>query len=562
MSFEWLTPASRNFLKQGYLSEGVEPEERLREVAEKAQELLGDEEGYADKLYSYMDKGWVSLSSPVWANFGNPRGLPVSCFNSYIGDSAPEILYAQAEVGMMTKYGGGTSGYFGDVRPRGAPIKGNGKSSGAVHFMELFESVTDVVSQGATRRGRFAPYLPLSHGDIEEFLKIGTDGHAIHNLTTGVTATDEWLESMIAGDSAKRKTWANVLQARSSIGYPYVFFTDNANKNKPQVYKDKGMPILGSNLCSEIMLPSSQEESFVCVLSSVNLLHYDEWKDTDLIETMVKLLDAVVTDFLQKIEESAKGEPGSSSVLSASFMSRAYQFAKNHRALGLGVLGWHSLLQSKRLSMSSKGAAQLNDEVFSLIKERSYKASEELAEVFGEPPVLEGYGRRNTTLNAIAPTTSSAFILGQVSQSIEPLMSNYYIKNLAKAKEEIKNPELEKLLEEAGQNTPEVWKSIGEADGSVQHLPFLTDEEKEVFLTFKEIDPYTILHLAAVRQTHLDQSQSLNLMIDESWTAKELNELTLYAWRLGIPTLYYQHSVNAAQAFARVKGGECAACEA
>lgn len=561
MSFNWLTNESRAFLNNGYLTEGQVAEERLWEIAQRAQELLGNKEGYAKKLYGYMAEGFISLSSPVWSNFGNSRGFPVSCFSSHMTDTTQGILFSQGEVGMMTKYGGGTSGYFGDLRPRGAAIKDNGKSSGSVHFMELFEKVSDVISQGSTRRGRFAPYLPVEHPDIDEFLKIGTDGHPIHNLTTGVTVTDKWLDEMVAGDKEKRKTWANVLRTRSSIGYPYILFTDNANINRPQVYKDKDMKITGSNLCSEILLPLSEDESFVCVLSSVNLLHYDKWKDTDLIETMVYFLDAVVTEFIEKIE--ALGQSDSyQDKLAYTFMSRALKFAKRHRALGLGVLGWHSLLQSKRISIESQEAAKLNHEVFKLLQERSYKASEELAKEFGEPEVLEGYCRRNTTLNAIAPTTSSAFILGQASPSIEPVMSNYYIKNLAKAKVEMKNPHLEKLLEEAGQNTPEVWRSIAENDGSVQHLDFLTEHEKEVFLTFKEINPYTILNLAAVRQQFLDQTQSLNLMIDDRWTAKEINEITLYAAKAGLPTLYYQHAVNAAQSFARSKRMECKACEA
>lgn len=561
MAFEWLTKESRNFLANGYLVEGQSAEERLWEIASHAQKLLGDKEGFAEKLYYYMGRGYVSLSSPVWANFGNPRGLPVSCFNSHVTDTTQGILFAQGEVGMMTKYGGGTSGYFGDLRPRGASITNNGKSSGAVHFMELFETVTDVISQGSTRRGRFSPYLPLEHADIKEFLKIGSDGHPIQDLTTGVTVTDKFLEEAMGGDTEKRKIWMEVLKSRTSRGYPYIFFTDNANRNRPDVYKDNGLLINGSNLCSEIMLPSTEDESFVCVLSSVNLLHYDAWKDTDLIETMVFFLDAVVTEFIDKLE--SLGQTGNIQDATAyALMGRALRFAKRHRALGLGVLGWHSLLQSKMLSMASGDAAKLNYEVFKLIQEQSYKASEKLAQEFGEPDLLRGYGRRNTTLNAIAPTTSSAFILGQASPSIEPVMSNYYIKNLAKAKAEMKNPHLEKLLEEKGYNTPEVWRSIAEMDGSVQHLDLLSEEEKEVFLTFREINPYTLLNLAGVRQQFLDQAQSLNLLLDETWTAKEIHEVTMFAKNIGLPTLYYQHSVNAAQTFARSKRMECAACEA
>lgn len=561
MAFEWLTKDSRNFLANGYLVKGVSAEERLWQIASHAQKLLGDKEGFAEKLYDYMGKGYVSLSSPVWANFGNPRGLPVSCFNSHVTDTTQGILFAQGEVGMMTKYGGGTSGYFGDLRPRGAPITDNGKSSGAVHFMELFETVTDVISQGSTRRGRFAPYLPLEHADIKEFLKIGSDGHPIQDLTTGVTVTDKFLDEAMDGDTEKRKIWMEVLKSRTSRGYPYIFFTDNANRNRPDVYKNNGLEIKGSNLCSEIMLPSTEDESFVCVLSSVNLLHYEDWKDTDLVQTMVYFLDAVVTEFIEKLK-LLHATGNYQDQMSYALMQRALKFARRHRALGLGVLGWHSLLQSKMLSIESAEATKLNYEVFKLLQEQSYEASRNLAQEFGEPDLLKGYGRRNTTLNAIAPTTSSAFILGQASPSIEPVMSNYYIKNLAKAKAEMKNPHLEKLLEEKGYNTAEVWRSIAEMDGSVQHLDILTPEEKEVFLTFREINPYTLISQAGVRQQFIDQAQSLNLLLDETWSAKEIHEITMFAKDMGLPTLYYQHSVNAAQTFARSKRLECKACEA
>lgn len=316
--------------------------------------------------------------------------------------------------------------------------------------------------------------------------------------------------------------------------------------------------------CSEIMLASSELESFVCVLSSVNLLYWDDWKHTDLIKVMIYFLDAVNEEFLLKLEayrDSDKKEDN----LVFEFMERAYNFAKNHRALGLGVLGWHSLLQSKMLAFDSQEAAKLNVEIFKHMKKESMEASKELAEKLGEPEVLKGYGRRNTHTMAIAPTTSSAFILGQVSQSIEPLMSNYYIKDLAKMKVPVKNKFLEELLEKKGYNTPQVWESIASRDGSCQHLVdegILTQEEANVFLTFREIDPYAILYQAAARQPFIDQGQSLNLVIDSSYSTKEINKITLDAMDLGLKSLYYQHSVNAAQEFARRKLGECKACEA
>ena len=557
-SFEWLTENSRKFLDSGYLADGVSAEQRIREIAERAEHILGIP-GYADKFYRYMGEGYFSLASPVWSNFGKQRGLPISCFGSHIDDDMGNILFTQSEVGMMSKLGGGTSGFFGKIRHRGAPVKNNGYASGAVHIMQLFDRMVDVVSQGSVRRGRFSPYLPVEHNDINEFLEIGTEGNTIQQLTHGVTVTDKWMEDMIAGDKAKRAIWAKVLQRRGEMGYPYIFFRDHANNGAPQVYRDKNLQIHASNLCTEIMLPSNDEWSFVCVLSSVNLLYYDKWKNTDAVETMVYFLDAVLAEFIEKLE-SFRDSDDREDRQTFLFMERAYNFAKANRALGLGVLGWHSLLQSKMLPFDSQEAYDLNSEIFRAIKERSYKASAELAERFGEPEVLKGYGRRNTTLNAIAPTTSSAFILGQVSQGIEPIWSNVYVKDIAKIKTTIKNPYLERLLEEKGQNTPEVWLSIRDMDGSVQHLDFLTEHEKDVFRTYSEIDQLAIIYQAANRQNHIDQGQSINILVHPDMPVKEINKIHITAWKLGLKSLYYQHSMNAAQKFRQKK--ECTSCEA
>ena len=562
--FEWINDESITFLRRGYLSENEQPLDRIKVISEQAEKLLNIE-GFADKFYDYMSKGWYSLSSPVWANFGKKRGLPVSCFGSNVGDNIESILYTQAEVGEMSKMGGGTSGYFGNIRERGATITDNGHAPGAVHFMNLFQSVVDNISQGSTRRGRFSPYLPVEHPDIMEFLEIGTEGFPIQDLTHAVTVTDEFMKDMVAGDAEKRAIWAKVIQRRGEIGYPYIMFTDTMNNKAPEVYKDKGMKIYNSNLCSEIALHNSEEESFVCVLSSMNLLHYDEWKDTDAVETMIYFLDAVVTEFINKIDDIRNS--GTLEGQRAFFyLEKAYNFAKRQRALGLGVLGWHSLLQSKNLPFDSKETARLNVEVFKLIQDKSYKASKDLAEQFGEPEHLVGYGRRNVTLNAIAPTTSSAFILGQVSQSIEPIWSNAYVKDVAKMKVTIKNPILKKLLATLGKDTKVIWDSIKKYDGSVQHLEFLTDLQKDVFRTFAEVNQSSIINQAAIRQDFIDQAQSLNLMVSPDMPTKDVNKLLIDAWQLGVKTLYYQHSMNSAQAFARKKLNlndlECVACQA
>jgi len=557
LEIKWLTENSRKFLSSGYLTGDTTPEERIREIAERAEDIL-KMDGFADKFYGYMAEGYYSLASPVWSNFGKKRGLPISCFGSHIDDDMGDILYTQSEVGMMSKLGGGTSGYFGKLRHRGAPVKNNGESSGAVHIMQLFEKMVDVVSQGSVRRGRFSPYLPIDHTDINEFLEIGTEGNPIQELTHGVTVGDQWMQEMIDGDADKRAIWAKVLQRRGEIGYPYIFFRDNANNNAPDVYKDKNHEIYASNLCTEIMLPTNDKWSFVCVLSSINLLHYDKWKDTDAVETMVYFLDAVLEEFITKLEvyRDSDSRDDRQTFL---FMEKAYNFAKDNRALGLGALGWHSLLQSKMMAFDSAEAFSLNSEIFKTINDKSQAASVELAKLFGEPEVLKGYGRRNTTLNAVAPTTSSAFILGQVSQGIEPIWSNSYVKDIAKIKTTIKNPFLVELLEEKGMNTVDVWKSIRDYDGSVQHLEGLTEHEREVFKTYSEIDQMSIIYQAANRQNHIDQGQSLNIMVHPDMPVKDINKLYVTAWKLGVKSLYYQHSMNAAQKFKQKK--ECASCE-
>lgn len=558
-NFEWLNTDSRVFLERGYLSEGETPEQRIRDIADTAEEILGIE-GFSDKFYDYMGKGYYSLSSPVWSNFGKDRGLSISCFGSYTGDSIPSILDTASEVGVMSKFGGGTSGYFGAIRPRGSDITNNGKTSGSVHFMKLFEQMTDTISQGNTRRGRFSPYLPIDHPDIDEFLEIGTEGNPIQNMTHAVTVTDKWLQEMVNGDRDKRKTWAKVLTRRTQLGFPYIMFTDNANDNTVDVYKDKAMKINNSNLCSEIFLPNNEDESFVCCLSSLNLLHFDEWKDTDAVETLIYFLDAVMSEFITDLEKMRDSEDKEKQE-AFKFMERAYNFAKRHRALGGGVLGFHSYLQSKMIPFESVEASKLNTQIFSLIQKKSYKASKELAELFGEPELLKGYDRRNSTLLALAPTTSSSFILGQVSKSIEPFMSNYFVVDTAKVKKTMINPHLKELLKEKGKDTKEVMESIRDNDGSVQHLDFLSQREKDVFKTYGEINQYNILDQAASRQYFIDQGQSINIMVNPTnVTSEELNELYLFAWANGIKSLYYQHGTNAAQQFNLSK--LCINCEA
>ena len=920
--YYWLNKDSRKFLERGYLTEGESPEQRISDIANTAEKYLGIK-GFAQKFEGYMANGFYSLSSPIWSNFGRKRGLPISCFGSYIPDTMSGILGKLAEVGIMTKMGGGTSAYFGELRGRGQSINSGGESTGAVHFMELYDKLMNVVSQGNVRRGSFAGYLPIDHPDIEEFLKIKGDGNEIQDMSIGVCVSNEWMQKMIDGDKDHRKIWGLVIKKRFETGYPYIFFSDNANDQAPQVYKDKGLRINNSNLCvtgdqrvvsslglltakelyeigeniqlfdnnkiinsspmklieknadvfkitlengmshtvtsyhkiavkdkisqksetfrevlvknvacedlkigdavaiqtnkglfgdknmpkeafllglyqadgtqnkdfimidlwendfdlleevqsyhdyvcdkyhtqlslfnnrtynspkffdcvvhegsdskkrlcgkalkkalnfekgyipdwiwssdeetqwqyirglyyadgtvfkskssgepiqislasinkeflselqiilanlgmqssirilrksgqsllpdgkggskyyetkdcyrliignkndalyfdqntnflkrkniiiddreyrdntkkfykiqsieyigkedvycvtvdseehhwicngfithncSEIFLSNQADESFVCNLSSLNLEKWDSIVGTDAIETLIYFLDAVMSEFIDKTE-------------GVEFMEAPRKFAINQRALGVGVLGWHSLLQSKLISFESMDAKILNIDIWKEIRSKSDKATQELAIQFGEPELLKGYNRRNSTTLAVAPTTSSSFILGQVSPSIEPLNSNYFTKDLAKGKFTYKNPYLASLLKEKSMNTIEVWKDILSHGGSVQHLAFFSQEEKDVFKNFGEISQKEIIIQAAQRQRYIDQGQSLNLMVPPNTKPKDINELMIFAWEQGIKSLYYQRSSSPTQDLAR-SILNCSTCEA
>ena len=545
--FFWLNDDSRTFLSRGYIDGDKTAEERIRDIGEAAADILNSYE-FSDKFCTYMARGYYSLSSPVWSNFGTTKGLPISCNGVYVEDRMESILGKTAEVGMQTKMGAGTSAYLGSLRSRGTAINTGGTADGPVHFANLLETTVDIIAQGNVRRGSCAVYLDIESPDILEFLDTREEGSTIQNLSLGVTIGDEWMQSMIDGDADKRTVWARVLRKRRESGYPYLFFKDTVNNNKPQVLKDKERTIWASNLCSEIALPSAHDESFVCNLASMNLLTYDEWKLTDAVETMITFLDAVMTEYIRKTR-------------GIQFMESSHNFAVRWRALGLGQLGWHSYLQSKGIAFESFDAMLLNSEIAKEIKERSIRASQDLAQKYGEPEGMKGYGLRNLTVAAIAPTTSSSFILGQVSPSIEPLASNYFTKDLAKGKFTYRNPYLKDVLAKHEQDNEETWVSILKRGGSVQHLDFLTQDEKDVFKTFSEISPLIIVQQAAARQKHIDQAQSLNILIHPDVSAKDVNALLIEGWKLGVKTFYYQRSANPAQELVR-DIMNCAACEA
>ena len=565
MTYAWVTPNTRKFMKKGYLT-GQSVEQRCEEIANAFESRLlsmgmDDEKAsnLATRFLSNLAAGHYSLATPVWVSYGNDRGLPISCFNSDVDDTMDGILYAASEVGMLTKMGGGTSGYLGKIRPRGTPITGNGEADGAAHFARLFNTMMQVSRQGS-RRGYFAAYLDAHHGDIMEFLDIGSDSSDIQNITTAVCFNDQFMRSALMGDEQAQKVIAKFHKSRGSHGYPYALFTDNANRGRPKVYKDLDLRINSSNLCNEIMLPSTPDESYVCVLSSMNLVNYDQWKTTDAVELLIYFLDTVVEESIEKLKKLRAKQK-------YHFLDRIERFLAKHRALGMGVLGYHHLLQSKLIPFESRDAARLNYEVFKFLRERTYTASANLAHWFGEPELLKGYGMRNTTTMAIAPTKSSSFILGNVSEGIQPEIANIYLADLAKETVVVRNPYLERWLISVGKNTQSIWDAIEAHGGAIPETPdfdFVPDNIREVFKTFPQINPKAIIDQAATRQEFIDQGQSLNLIFHPDVTSGEINDLFYYAWKTGIKGLYYQIGMSAVQASnaKRMNMRECVACSA
>jgi ribonucleoside-diphosphate reductase alpha chain len=559
--FEWVTENTRKFMKKGYLT-GQSVEERCEEISHtfyKNVVKMGMDtqvaEGLANEHREYFSDGLYSKSTPVWVSYGNDRGLPIACYGSLIDDNMEGILYAASEIGMLTKLGGGTSAYLGNIRPRGTPITGQGEADGPAHFARLLNAMMQVSRQGS-RRGYLAAYLDATHPDIEEFMKIGSDGSDIQNITTGVCFSDQFMKDAFNGKKDADKVLASFHKARGSMGYPYALFTDNANRGRPQVYKDYNLEIKASNLCNEIMLPSTSDESFVCVLSSINLTKWDHPKFARAIRVLTYFLDTVIFEALDKLKKLKNKH-------NYDFLERIERFLTRHRALGMGVLGWHHLLQSKLIPFESRDAAKLNVQIFKLMREESYAASRELADWFGEPELLKGYGMRNTTTMAIAPTKSSSFILNNVSEGIQPELSNCYLADLAGDTIVVRNPYLEKWLQSVGMNTQEMWDSIQAHTGSISHIAAIPDPIKDVFKTFPEISPIAVIDQAAARQPNIDQGQSLNLIFHPKITAGEINFIFYRAWQLGVKGLYYQIGMSAAQAHntKMINLKSCVACE-
>lgn len=543
---EWYNDLSKTFMERGYLQEGETIHDRIECIANFVGDTFNDDE-IRWKVKDYIEKGYYVLPSPVWSNVGTGRGSGISCFNTHFGDSVESIIEGIAEIAMQCKIGGGTSGYY-DMRGEGESISTGGESMGSLHFMEWSAKTKETISQGSTRRGEHAVFLDSYHKDIRKFLNINGEGSKLQRLPFGVCISDEFMENLKARQPYEMEIQAMILDSRNRTGFPYIFFTGNVNRGTSQVYKDKGCIIKSTNMCTEALLPSTEEESFVCDIMGMNLVKRDEWLHTDAIRIGMYMADAFLTEFIDKYKNNQ-------------FLKRSVRFAERHRAIGFGGSGYHSLLQSKMIPFESWEAKQLNIEIWKNIREECVKASEEMAIRFGKPDMLkeDKYTMRHTCTNFIAPNTSSSSIValkvgdyyGLQSQSIEPYTSNYYIKKTAKLKYSVKNPYLQALLEDKNQNTSEVWESILKKNGSVQHLHFLTEHEKLVFRTFIEISQMEIIIQASSRQKYIDQGQSLNLMIHPSTPTRDVNALIIKAYDLGIKTLYYQLGQNASAEFTR-----------
>jgi ribonucleoside-diphosphate reductase alpha chain len=541
----WLNDRSVEFLENGYIKGDIK--EHFKKIGDKAEALLG-KEGWSEKFLDYVARGWYLLPTPGVTNFIHPKESAISCFGSYCEDSVEGLLMTDAEIGMLSKIGGGTSVCLTPVRAEGEPITGGGFADGPMRMVKRVQDTTSWISQ-RSRRGKVATYLSVRHKDIGKYLTIKDKTSDIHEVPFGVVIDSAWVRELKEGDVEKRDIWAKIIKKKFETGYPYILFEDNANDNTVDVYKDKKMKINNSNLCTEILLFNDHFNTFVCCIGAMNLVHYDEWKDTDAVEILLNLLDTFLLDFIDKNKDNP-------------LMKRAVNFAEQQMAVGIGASGYHSYLQMNDIAIESMDAKMLNVEIFRKLKDMSYAASEKMATEYGKAPLLaeDKYTRRHVTLNAIAPNLSSSEIFGQWSNSIEPNYSNYYIKALAKNKYAHKNPLLEEVLERIGNNTQEVWDSIKNNNGSVQHLHFLSDHQKLVFKTSFEISPMELLLQNAARTKHIDQGISFNTMIPFGTPAKEVSDFYLKAHELGIKTLYYQLNQNAAQQLTRKSIMECEAC--
>ena len=534
---EWgNTEVYRKTISGGYLLHGETPRDAYWRVATSVARRLYKPE-LAEVFFDYIWKGWLNLASPVLSNTGTDRGLPISCFGIDVGDSIHEIGSKNLEMMLLAKHGGGVGIGVNMIRPAGAKITGNGTSDGVVPFCKIYDSTILATNQGSVRRGAASVNINIEHPDFPEWLEIrepkGDVNRQSLNLHQCAVVGDKFMRKLEQGDAEARSRWSKLLRKRKATGEPYILFKGNTNKANPKAYKDNGLKVHMTNICSEIVLHTDENHSFVCCLSSVNLAKYEEWKDTNLIYDAIWFLDGVMEEFIQR----AKGLKG---------FDNAVRSAQRGRALGLGVLGWHTYLQELGIPFEGLLAQFETRKIFSQIKIESERASRALAETYGEPLWCVGTGMRNTHLRAIAPTVSNSKLSGNVSPGIEPWAANVFTEQSAKGTFIRKNPTLVKLLKKHKLNTNEIWDQILADGGSVQGIDELDNIKmahdipaKEVFKTFKEINQLELVNQAGIRQQYIDQSVSLNLAFPSEATPKWLNQVHMEAWKKGIKTLYY-----------------------
>ena len=564
-------------ISKTYLQKGEKPKDAYWRVATAVAKRL-DKPQLATKFFDYIWKGWLCLATPVLSNTGTDRGLPISCFGIDVGDSIFEIGSKNLELMLLAKHGGGVGIGINMIRPAGSKITGNGTSDGIVPFAKIYDSTILATNQGSVRRGAASVNIKIDHKDFDDFLEIrepkGDVNRQSLNLHQCVVVSDKFMKKLEEGDSEARRKWGKLLQKRKATGEPYIMYKGNVNKHNPEMYKKNGLKVHMTNICSEIVLHTDEQHSFVCCLSSLNLAKYDEWKDTDLVYTSTIFLDGVLEEFLQR----AKNMKG---------FENSVRSAERGRALGLGVLGWHTYLQQKGLPFEGLQAQFETRKIFSQMKIESERASRDLAAEYGEPLWCKESGFRNTHLRAVAPTVSNSKLSGNVSSGIEPWAANVFTEQTSKGTFIRKNPELERVLRKIGKNNKEVWDKILEDGGSVQGLDFLdewcfldgklvectevTEEAhkgrcnsvKDVFKTFKEINQLDLVRQAGVRQQYIDQAVSLNLAFPATAEPKWINQVHLEAWKQGVKTLYYMRteSVLRGDIAAKAMDPECVSCE-
>jgi ribonucleoside-diphosphate reductase alpha chain len=563
-------------ISKGYLLPGEKPKDAYWRVATRVAQRL-EKPQMATKFFDYIWKGWLNLATPVLSNTGTDRGLPISCFGIDVADSIYDIGNKNLELMLLAKHGGGVGIGINQIRPAGSNISGNGTSDGVVPFAKIYDSTILATNQGSVRRGAASVNLNIDHKDFDEWIEIrepkGDVNRQSLNLHQCAVVGDKFMRKLQDGEPDARRKWGKLLQKRKATGEPYIMYKGNVNKNNPEMYKKNGLKVHMTNICSEITLHTDENHSFVCCLSSVNLARYNEWKDTDLVYTATWFLDGVLSEFIQK----AKNMRG---------FENSVASAEKGRALGLGVLGWHTYLQQNGIPFEGMEAQFETRKIFSQLKIESERASRDMASEMGEPLWCRESGFRNTHLRAVAPTVSNSKLAGNVSAGIEPWAANVFTEQTAKGTFIRKNTELEKVLRKAGINNKDTWDKILEDGGSVQDLKDLdgwcylggkmiqcsdikeedkdkTYPVKDVFRTFKEINQMDLVKQAGVRQQYIDQGVSLNLAFPSIASPKWINQVTMEAWKQGIKTLYYMRteSVLRGDIATRAVDPDCVACD-